>query len=256
MASRRRSLSALASSLRTTLVKVFRSQTVLFGLLFLAMLTWAQWHAHLDMIILFIAVSVLMLFFSRNASVLMLVSILVVNIVGSAMYSEYIGVTSFSSSFSSALPSTALEPFDNATSSQRATATVSSASASAAAADTARARGGQPSRRDVRRAVDRAAAAAAAAEVTASKPIVQRRPRVATRPANSANAATDVILPPLPDTNAIAVNTTTTTGANAAGDAATQAGFTTRHKDSKRKESFLGSRLADAYNSTALFQQA
>ncbi len=251
MASRRRSLSALASSLRTTLVKVFRSQTVLFGLLFLAMLTWAQWHAHLDMIILFIAVSVLMLFFSRNASVLMLVSILVVNIVGSAMYSEYIGVTSFSSSFSSALPSTALEPFDNATSSQRATATVSSASA---AADTARARGGQPSRRDVRRAVDRAAAAA---EVTASKPIVQRRPRVATRPANSANAATDVILPPLPDTNAIAVNTTTTTtGANAAGDAATQAGFTTRHKDSKRKESFLGSRLADAYNSTALFQQA
>ncbi len=254
MASRRRSLSALASSLRTTLVKVFRSQTVLFGLLFLAMLTWAQWHAHLDMIILFIAVSVLMLFFSRNASVLMLVSILVVNIVGSAMYSEYIGVTSFSSSFSSALPSTALEPFDNATSSQRATATVSSASASAsaAAADTARARGGQPSRRDVRRAVDRAAAA----EVTASKPIVQRRPRVATRPANSANAATDVILPPLPDTNAIAVNTTTTTGANAAGDAATQAGFTTRHKDSKRKESFLGSRLADAYNSTALFQQA
>ncbi len=254
MASRRRSLSALASSLRTTLVKVFRSQTVLFGLLFLAMLTWAQWHAHLDMIILFIAVSVLMLFFSRNASVLMLVSILVVNIVGSAMYSEYIGVTSFSSSFSSALPSTALEPFDNATSSQRATATVSSASASAsaAAADTARARGGQPSRREVRRAVDRAAAA----EVTASKPIVQRRPRVATRPANSANAATDVILPPLPDTNAIAVNTTTTTGANAAGDAATQAGFTTRHKDSKRKESFLGSRLADAYNSTALFQQA
>lgn len=252
MSSRRRSLSALASSLRTTLVKVFRSQTVLFGLLFLAMLTWAQWHAHLDMIILFIAVSVLMLFFSRNASVLMLVSILVVNIVGSAMYSEYIGVTSFSSSFSSALPSTALEPFDNATSSQRATATVSSASA---AADTARARGGQPSRRDVRRAVDRAAAAAAA-EVTASKPIVQRRPRVATRPANSANAATDVILPPLPDTNAIAVNTTTTTGANAAGDAATQAGFTTRHKDSKRKESFLGSRLADAYNSTALFQQA
>ncbi len=250
MASRRRSLSALASSLRTTLVKVFRSQTVLFGLLFLAMLTWAQWHAHLDMIILFIAVSVLMLFFSRNASVLMLVSILVANIVGSAMYSEYIGVTSFSSSFSSALPSTALEPFDNATSSQRATATVSSASA---AADTARARGGQPSRRDVRRAVDRAAAAA---EVTASKPIVQRRPRVATRPANSANAATDVILPPLPDTNAIAVNTTTTTGANAAGDAATQAGFTTRHKDSKRKESFLGSRLADAYNSTALFQQA